>query len=102
MNRGLDFPAVDWVIQVDCPENADTYIHRVGRTARYESSGNALMFLLPSEEAGMVELLEKKRVPINKTKINPEKVSLGIVQRMLTGYCTQDPDIKYLAQKVFL
>jgi superfamily II DNA/RNA helicase len=27
--------AVDWVVQLDCPENVDTYIHRVGRTARY-------------------------------------------------------------------
>lgn len=35
--RGLDFPAVDWVMQVDCPEDVDTYIHRVGRTARYSS-----------------------------------------------------------------
>jgi ATP-dependent RNA helicase DDX10/DBP4 len=26
--RGLDFPAVDWVVQVDCPEDVDTYIHR--------------------------------------------------------------------------
>ncbi|KAI6244432.1 ATP-dependent RNA helicase dbp-4 [Erysiphe necator] len=26
--RGLDFPAVDWVIQLDCPEDAETYIHR--------------------------------------------------------------------------
>lgn len=35
--RGLDFPSVDWVLQLDAPEDADTYIHRVGRTARYES-----------------------------------------------------------------
>ncbi|CAG8620139.1 2924_t:CDS:10, partial [Acaulospora colombiana] len=41
--RGLDFPAVDWVIQVDAPEDSDTYIHRVGRTARYEASGHALL-----------------------------------------------------------
>lgn len=32
--RGLDFPAVNWVVQLDCPEDANTYIHRAGRTAR--------------------------------------------------------------------
>ncbi|VFV45660.1 probable atp-dependent rna helicase [Lynx pardinus] len=31
--RGLDFPAVNWVLQFDCPEDANTYIHRAGRTA---------------------------------------------------------------------
>ena len=34
--RGLDFTAGNWVIQYDCPESPDTYIHRVGRTARFE------------------------------------------------------------------
>ena len=29
-----DFPEVNWVVQYDCPEDANTYIHRVGRTAR--------------------------------------------------------------------
>ena len=33
--RGLDFPDVDWVLQLDCPEDVPAYIHRVGRTARY-------------------------------------------------------------------
>ena len=37
--RGLDFPAVDWVVQADCPEDADAYIHRVGRTARFQAGG---------------------------------------------------------------
>ena len=27
--RGLDFPAVDWVIQMDCPEDGVTYVHRL-------------------------------------------------------------------------
>lgn len=35
--RGLDFPSLDWVLQLDCPEDAAAYIHRVGRTARYVS-----------------------------------------------------------------
>ena len=30
----LDIPAVHWVVQLDCPEDANTYIHRAGRTAR--------------------------------------------------------------------
>ncbi len=41
--RGLDFPALNWVVQMDCPENVEAYIHRVGRTARYVSG--ALLIL---------------------------------------------------------
>ncbi len=37
--RGLDFPTVDWVVQADCPEDVPSYIHRVGRTARYIAGG---------------------------------------------------------------
>jgi superfamily II DNA/RNA helicase len=37
--RGLDFPTVDWVLQLDCPEDSAAYIHRVGRTARWGGSG---------------------------------------------------------------
>lgn len=67
--RGLDFPAVHWVLQVDCPEDADTYIHRVGRTARYKEGGEALLLLLPSEEDAMVAQLQDKKVPINKIQV---------------------------------
>ncbi|KAJ3178195.1 ATP-dependent RNA helicase dbp4 [Geranomyces variabilis] len=98
--RGLDFPSVDWVIQLDCPEDADTYIHRVGRTARYESEGSALLFLLPSEEKGMLAALEKKKVPIDKIRVNPSKTT-SVVQQ-LQAYCSQDPEMKYLAQKTFI
>lgn len=68
--RGLDFPAVHWVLQVDCPEDADTYIHRVGRTARYKEGGEALLLLLPSEEDAMVAQLQDKKVPINKIQVS--------------------------------
>ncbi|TPX64256.1 hypothetical protein SpCBS45565_g06007 [Spizellomyces sp. 'palustris'] len=98
--RGLDFPAVDWVIQLDCPEDAETYIHRVGRTARYEAAGNALLLLLPSEEKGMLAALEHKKVPISKIRVNPSKTTS--VAKQLQAYCSQSPEIKYLAQKTFI
>lgn len=63
--RGIDFPAVDWVIQYDCPEDVNTYIHRAGRTARYKSKGNALLFLLPSETK-FVEKVQAKAIELKK------------------------------------
>lgn len=96
--RGLDFPAVDWVVQVDAPENAETYIHRVGRTARYDASGYALLFLLTSEEQGMKAALDKKKVPIDKIKVKSSKTIS--IQKQLQSLCFKDPEIKYLGQKV--
>ncbi|CAG8544694.1 5589_t:CDS:10 [Ambispora leptoticha] len=97
--RGLDFPAVDWVIQVDAPEDAETYIHRVGRTARYEASGQGLLLLLPSEEEAMIDALKAKKVPIEKINVKSSKIIS--IQNQLQSLCFRDPEIKYLGQKAF-
>lgn len=97
--RGLDFPSVDWVIQVDCPEDADTYIHRVGRTARYEKAGRAVLFLDPTEEEGMLSRLEQKRVPIEKINVRTKKQTS--IKNQLQSMCFKDPSLKYLGQKAF-
>ena len=56
--RGLDIPAVDWIIQYDPPDDPKEYIHRVGRTARGRSGqGRALLLLLP-EEMGFLRYLK--------------------------------------------
>ena len=98
--RGLDFPSVHWVVQLDCPEDAHTYIHRVGRTARYQRNGQALLFLLPSEEEGMVEELKARRIPIEKIRVNPKKTVS--IQKKLAALCARDSALKHWAQRSFL
>ena len=98
--RGLDFPAVDFVIQVDCPEDADTYIHRVGRTARYNREGRGVVFLSPSEEEGMLKRLEAKKVPIELINVRQRKRQS--IKSQLQHMLFKDPSLKYLAQKAFV
>jgi ATP-dependent RNA helicase DDX10/DBP4 len=99
--RGLDFPAVDWVVQLDCPEDADTYIHRVGRTARYEHEGRAVMFVNPSEEEGMLRALERKKVTVEKINVRQKKMQ-NTIRNQLQNMCFKDPELKYLGQKCFV
>ena len=74
-SRGLDLPLVKAVIQYDLPteSGATEYVHRVGRTARFQSAGHAVLFLDPSEEEGMMKKLEQRKVPIQKTNIREKK-----------------------------
>ena len=43
--RGIDFPEVNYIFQIDPPQNPEFYIHRIGRTARRGLEGNALILL---------------------------------------------------------
>lgn len=98
-SRGLDFPSVNWVMQLDCPEDANTYIHRVGRTARFEKDGQSCLILLPSEESGIVKLLEDKKIPIDKIRVNPKKQYS--IQPKLESLCASEPAFKEMAQRAF-
>lgn len=47
--RGIDIESITHVINYDAPHNIETYIHRIGRTARAGRSGMAILFLTPNE-----------------------------------------------------
>jgi ATP-dependent RNA helicase RhlE len=51
--RGLDINDISHVINYDIPENADDYVHRIGRTARAEREGDAITFVTPSDHAAL-------------------------------------------------
>ncbi len=98
--RGLDFPSIDWVVQADCPEDVASYIHRVGRTARYTSKGQGLILLLPSEKEGMVAALNEAKIPIKGLRHNPAK--LQAVTPALQALLSKDTELKETAQKALV
>ncbi|KDN44733.1 DEAD-domain-containing protein [Tilletiaria anomala UBC 951] len=128
--RGLDFPSVDWVIQVDAPEDGETYVHRVGRTARYDKKGNSLLFLMPGAEKdgvlaklaakGIVDGdataaasvgrrireddddLEDEEAVTRINSIKPKESKIQSIANQLQSFLFQDAQLKYLAQKAFV
>ena len=48
-SRGLDIPDVNNIVHYHLPETKDAYIHRVGRTSRWDKSGRTFFLLGPSE-----------------------------------------------------
>ncbi|KAH0479807.1 MAG: uncharacterized protein KVP18_001702 [Porospora cf. gigantea A] len=64
--RGLDIPAVDWIVQFDPPDDPREYIHRVGRTARGAAGkGRALLFLM-KQEMPFLNHLKEMRVTVEE------------------------------------
>lgn len=79
--RGLDIPAVDWIVQFDPPDDPRDYIHRVGRTARgANGKGKSLLFIQPNE-IGFLKHLQEARVPLVEFEF-PEKKILNIQSQL--------------------
>lgn len=57
-SRGIDVKGVTYVINYDLPEVPDSYVHRIGRTARAGREGEAIAFCSP-EEAGLLRQIQR-------------------------------------------
>ena len=64
--RGIDIPDVDFVINYDLPEQAENYVHRVGRTGRGRKRGEAVSFCSAEEKSLLadIETYTGARIPI--------------------------------------
>jgi ATP-dependent RNA helicase RhlE len=66
--RGLDFSEVAHVINYDLPDTPETYVHRIGRTARAGASGQAVTFCSHDERhlLRLIEKLTRQTVPVEQ------------------------------------
>ena len=67
-SRGIDVQGIELVLNFDLPEQAEDYVHRIGRTARAGREGHAISFAMPDQrrEVSEIEFLIKKNLPISK------------------------------------
>ncbi len=73
--RGIDVTGIELVINYDVPDNAEDYVHRIGRTGRAGREGKAVTFAMPDQgkEVSAIERLVRALIPVGKA---PE---LGLV-----------------------
>ncbi|KAI5172840.1 ATP-dependent RNA helicase DDX10/DBP4 [Nematocida sp. LUAm3] len=92
--RGLDFPDVDLVLQLDAPESHETYIHRMGRTARNGAKGKGIIALLEREKDLLADLQKINGFP----EVKPFKGKRTISDRVRAAI-REDKELYLLAQK---
>ena len=73
--RGIDIPNVDYVINYDLPEQAENYVHRVGRTGRGDKKGQAVSFCSTEEIPVLKEIETYLDKPIHVLEIDKELYS---------------------------
>ncbi|MGB0525205.1 MAG: DEAD/DEAH box helicase [Flammeovirgaceae bacterium] len=66
ISRGIDIKDIDLVINYDVPGDGEDYVHRVGRTARAASSGEAITFINPRDQSKFHKIEELIKKDIRK------------------------------------
>ena len=86
--RGIDVDALGHVVNFDVPAVPEDYIHRVGRTARADATGDAFTFVSPQEEGDLARIeraigkrLPRVTVPDFDYKAKPERLELSSHER---------------------
>jgi ATP-dependent RNA helicase RhlE len=67
-SRGIDVTGIELVLNYDLPEDAENYVHRIGRTARAGHKGHAISFATPDQghDVADIEKLIKASLPVSK------------------------------------
>ncbi|MEN9557878.1 MAG: hypothetical protein RL141_247 [Candidatus Parcubacteria bacterium] len=79
--RGIDVKGIELVINYDLPDQADDYVHRIGRTGRAGHEGRAISFATPEErrDVQVIERLIRKEIPRLEAGVLPAPRMLGAI-----------------------
>ena len=69
-SRGIDIPDISHVINYDMPNTVDAYIHRIGRTGRAETLGQAITITTPDDESMIRKIEQVLKSPIDRKKVD--------------------------------
>lgn len=72
LSRGIDIDNIGLVINYDVPGDAEDYIHRVGRTARADTKGEAITFVGLNDQRKLMSIEELIEGEINRLKVPDE------------------------------
>ena len=67
--RGIDIERISLVVNYDIPLDAESYVHRIGRTGRAGRSGRALLFVEPRERRLLRNIEHLMKKPINEVEL---------------------------------
>lgn len=73
--RGIDVSGIELVLNYDLPEQAEDYVHRIGRTGRASHIGHAISFATPDQrfDVRAIERLIKKPLPVSQVPVLPPR-----------------------------
>jgi superfamily II DNA/RNA helicase len=71
LSRGIDIKGIELVINYEVPHDAEDYVHRIGRTARADRTGEAITFINPKQVRNFMDI--EKLIEKEVTKLNLPK-----------------------------
>lgn len=80
--RGLDVRELNLVINYDCPNHMEDYVHRVGRTGRAGKKGTAITFITPDQERYSVDIVRALKMSNTPVPFELEQVSNRFLEKL--------------------
>jgi ATP-dependent RNA helicase RhlE len=81
LSRGIDVEGIDLVVNYDVPGDPEDYIHRIGRTARAETTGTAITFVNHRDERKLKSIEQLIDKPIRLIEVPDELRSIQAVSQ---------------------